>query len=264
MAAARRKSEYTRDEPIAELTSGQLVAGICLLLVIVLLVFLLGIVVGNLDSTLQPDTAVAAQEPGAAETRPRPEGGVQTSPNPRTLPGTARSAAESSAAGTRTVEMAPPVRRTETPAQTPPPPPADNELAMMEAQRRAAEDAEPVALPPGPPPATTPLARAEPPRVDPPPAQPEPAPAAAPAAAPTGDIWSVQLVAYGVENRAIAEENQQRLKRNAGIDAELVPSADGKFLRLMIGAFNTREEADTLQEELRQRPGLADCIVRKR
>jgi len=123
--------------------------------------------------------------------------------------------------------------------------------------------------------AEIPAAKAQPPASSipstekkPSPALPAPATAPAPSAstgsARSGKRFTVQVVAYDVKNREQAENYKKLLEANSDLRAEIVPSEDGKYMRVFIGDYATREEANKARQDLQKRAGFKECFVKER
>ena len=237
------KSVLDRELHTAEFTSGQLVIAICGLLIAALLCFLLGVLVGRYERNTE-DRMLVQQ---IADESATPDLAQQT---PKTVPAPAPAPAPTSA---------PPPARPQTPPPAPPTPPAEppaRETAPAESvpapQAQPREEEPPILIAPLPDP---------PARPTPPPAPAAPPPAPRPEPTPSaGPRYGIQVAAFG--DAANAQRALQRLKENAELEADLVQS--GQWVRIVVGNYARREDADRALEQLRQRAGFRDSYVVER
>jgi hypothetical protein len=296
----RSRSTRNGDKLTAEFTSGQLVIGIVCALFFCVACFMLGILVGKLDPSLQPGetaltaansptpSATAVTPPAAtastAATAPSTKTAVGVQQSPRTdglrphstqpakstelppLPGAApvKIAKETPGATTRTRLDLPAGQATPPPATVAAPAAVPAAPGAAPAPAPAAPAATPPPAPLEPPAPATPVAMQA---VDPPdaPATPAPAPAAAPAAppaAPAKGSFAIQVASLMGANRdAGAAEFQKKFKKDTGLDCQAVPSANGG-LRLMITGFASKEAANAANAEMKKkRPDLSGAFV---
>jgi cell division septation protein DedD len=73
-------------------------------------------------------------------------------------------------------------------------------------------------------------------------------------------LFAVQVAA--VRNAAAADQSMQALKR-AGYEPRVTRDTDG-FLKVRVGRFKTRTEAQRLASEIRQKAGLTPFVVEER
>ena len=76
--------------------------------------------------------------------------------------------------------------------------------------------------------------------------------------------YSVQIVAFSAGERLAAEQYKARLEANTDLEADLVTSEDGKYVRVLVGRYPDKASAAKARDELRKRKGFADCFVRRR
>jgi len=77
--------------------------------------------------------------------------------------------------------------------------------------------------------------------------------------------YVIQVAAFfGAEKNRLAEAVRKRLKENANLDSQIVPSEDGKAVRVVMGGYPDRESAQKACSELKKREGFADSFVRRR
>lgn len=278
---ARGKSVLDQDTHVAELTSFQLIVGICLALVVCLACFLLGIVVGRLESgtsiassvTEVVDRVTGRSSGTEGSAGPAATAASTTNPagkGPRTTIVQAPSPDAAPAAAPATPAPAPaPAQPTATPSPVSPTP--ASEPVASAAAPRVQQTALPAgtAAPARPEvrePSDTVVAAAETaaPRSTASPADTATKPAAEPktATAAKAGGFTVQVVAYESKNRGRAEEYKRLLEKNSDLKAQLVPSEDGKFVRVYVGRYATRAEAQKACEELRKRAGFQGCFVK--
>lgn len=268
-SASRRQIEFT---------PGQMLIAICTFIAFGLVCFMLGILVTRLDSTLAPiedepteQTAAApilnrepqAQPAPAAPDVPRPQ---QSSPTPpENLRDQVASRNETPAPGQpRTVAPPPATRRPAPPTQ--PAPPTTPPPALPEAPPPPQPPAEPIEEPIAEDPAATPPPEA-PPAADTPrvlenvePLTPEPP--APPAEPRTGTAaFGVQIASVSIDRRDQAQRALSDAERRVGQSGRLVPTADGRMLRIIVGDFSDRAEATRLMESMRNESQFESCFV---
>lgn len=75
--------------------------------------------------------------------------------------------------------------------------------------------------------------------------------------------FGIQLAAFsGSDRRARAESLQRRIGEQLNLDAEIIPSDDDMFHRVVVVGFSDREAANVACSELRSKPGLSEAFVR--
>ena len=243
------------------------------ILILIMLFFILGVLVGRYDRTIEPraeevDIEMPDQRVAA---RPVQGEGVQTSPRlpVRTSSGTETTPGEPRYVKVPSYEVAAPEDGTQTTAASATPPPSVTPQIQQPAE----------SVVPTQPPSVSPATQSPPPTQ---PAQPvTPAPAPPPATAPpvqqpvsTGQNsgssasglpnYGVQLRSFGAENRRQAEAFQLELSSQHGIKADLVASPDGKYLRAIVGSYPDRDSADASRIELSKIKEFADAFVQVR
>ncbi len=275
----KTRSVLDNERYTADFTSGQLVIAICGLLLAALLCFLLGVSVGRYERGVERSRIAAVAEdvlPEASESAPAAVPSAPRVPEPAAKP----AVPAASPAKPSTVPVAVPVAVPVTPPPAakpepvPTPTPAPNPVPAAVPPVAAPEPtpepattvAEPVPVPTAvdepeihiaPLPDQTGLPAATPPTPAPtPPAATSPAPAPAPAAA-GATRYGIQLAAFGdIEN---ARKARERLLANTELEADLVEA--GKWIRVIIGDYKERKDAEAACAELKQRPGFRDCYV---
>jgi hypothetical protein len=298
MQSARRgKSLIEADRHSLEFTSGQLIIAICGLLLLWLAGFLMGVVAGRFEGSKVADLAEKAEAVAAsalkeasapAEERAAEEEASRTAaaksestkkrvpaPPPARKTGTETVVAKAPAERTSSASFVDRDRPSPAATRTPTEP-----TPLPEAAPSVTASVAPVAPTPAPTPAPAPAATVTPlPPVTPPDEDaPQAALAAAKAPAPEAEKkpeadkpasegkgnFTIQLISYRVSNRDMAEAYVKRLKENAGVDAEVIKSRDGKHLNVVYGRFADRAAAEAAQAKLKKKPEFAECIIRQR
>ncbi|MBI5091064.1 MAG: SPOR domain-containing protein [Candidatus Hydrogenedentes bacterium] len=293
-----------QEKHVIEYTSGQLIFAICIALVVALLCFLGGMIAKPQTQTASappadtPKAAAPAQKTtaapaiGAKEAGARKEG-QQTLPKPSVLssvkPNTSKPAASPSEGGPRAVELPPldanpaskatpaapaPKSAAEPPKTVPPAPaaaaPASPAPPTQSEKTKATESQKKEVASQPPDKAQSPIAQAK--EDTPAPKSPEKtvAPSAAgksPAAATESTAatgYTIQLVAFSPAEAAKAEDYKSRLEKNTDLRPEVIKSTDGKYVRVVTGAYPDRATAEKAREALAKRAEFAKCFVRKR
>ncbi|HOS03022.1 MAG TPA: SPOR domain-containing protein [Candidatus Hydrogenedentes bacterium] len=286
---ARNRSVLDQDVHVTELTSFQLIIGICIALIVCLVCFLLGVVVGRSENSLHIGASLLAPNapaessgtngnnapPASSVASTVPATGQQTWPQVPTSP-LVKSQAPADAVPRSTSLPAPPPRgATARDVPIPMAPPAPSPAASGMPETALKTTTQPIVTMPESTTAEIPAAKAQPPASSipstekkPSPALPAPATAPAPSAstgsARSGKRFTVQVVAYDVKNREQAENYKKLLEANSDLRAEIVPSEDGKYMRVFIGDYATREEANKARQDLQKRAGFKECFVKER
>ena len=325
-----------RNIEIPELTTGQQIGAIVALLVVGLICFALGILVGNKQPRPYPTPQAMAQEREAGLTAkepvspppsprgevrrtaaPLPQEGIQKSPRPvamnvskpaKTAVPAAEGGRKPAPAPGRATERPAPPKKAATPVPEPvkaPEPPSTPPASSTGAEEVALAPESPAA---GTPPsqsakptapasdtadaaapgatANTPMSPKTPtaPKAPDAPSRPNevaavtsapvvtaPAPqlaeseAVSPVLAATGGPFVIQLHSFSGPNREQAAQKAQDPLLEAGFPVELIPSADGKYVRVVIGGYPDKKTAEAARKELAARPDIPDdCWVRKR
>lgn len=331
---SKAKSQSTPAKLTSEFTSGQLIVAICMFLILALICFSLGVLVGRYEGRHEANPIRSAQVRAPEPATPMPPGprtleqpgrqeGVQTSPRmlpgaqpqkppmpgfpsspgmqgpPKTEPNVSELPAPQAkpvppSAPTPPVEPSPAtsgagaVTPPATPAttQTPPAPqppaadaPTEKNVAKPEDKTVAPEPTTPVATPPIATPAVATPPVAMPPAATPPvqplpgasaspsmiPAEAKNTPAAPAAAAPGKGTYAIQVASFsGAKRKENAEQYRKRLTSNAGLESDLLPSEDGKMLRVLVGAYPDKATAVKACGELKKRAGFSDSFVKRR
>lgn len=270
MSTRRPKSVLDQDRYTAELSTGQLVIGVCILLMFGLGCFLLGVLIGKFDPTLQPDSVQRADNP-RVETSP-PE--IKVSELPPSPAATTTSPAsepvlppEMRAPANMIKEDPAPAPATTSPstgAAEPPPPPAETTpLATSAAAPQEPSVSESVA------------AAAERNRIAPPTAQPQavetkpadtpPAPVATSTPAPAESTATLMpWKGYGVQIVAVAKDRAEGVRKDleskSSYKARVLPHARNDLYRVVVGPYADQPAATRARDDLRAR-GFRDAFV---
>lgn len=288
-----------------ELTSYQLVIGICLALAVAVVLFVCGYILGSWRSSDMGSVAkVDRKEPAPSVTTERPfqrdsekanrkpagdatqKEGTQVSPRPPKveLP-TAKPPSKKPADGSDVQADKPvaivPAPASPAPASATPPEPSPAEPAApgpapeaAASQPAAASPAKPLGpeedvpvLPDSLPtavPAPVPLPVASTPAQPPPAEPPLPVPAPATETPQLTGGFAIQIAAYSGANRQkLAEAYARQLAASdSTLKTALMPSEDGKAVRVLIGPFADRPSAEARCRELRKRATFKDCFVK--
>jgi hypothetical protein len=258
MSTRRPKSVLDQDRYTAELSTGQLVIGVCILLMFGLGCFLLGVLIGKFDPTLENGiarTETSDQPKGRAPEVKIAEPAVSYSSPP---------ASSATAEPVQPPEMRAPARilaSDSTPATSagPPPAPAVETAApaVGESVQAAAEHNR--VAPPGAQPQAVSASSATPVQ-EPPPASSAPAdkplpPAIAPSEAWTG--YGVQVVAVA---RYRADAALKNLQAKSSYKGRVLAHASGNLFRVVVGPFGDQAAALKARDDLRAR-GYQDAFV---
>ena len=256
-----RKSNTAADHEhyTAELSTGQLVIGMSIMLMIGLACFLMGVVVGKFDPSLNPELAQQAQPvqtraqaalPPARQFSPptdpiEPVARSQNTPAPELrVPRTTEQA--KAPAVTTTPKETVQVKETPPPTQTKPSTPISQ-----------AEPKDSVETPEKSASASIPEIDASKTLVNPPkpkPTTPEISPAGPPRSA-------VQIMAFRTRQRA--ELVKRDVETRSSYSAKIVSSASGRLFKVVVGSYADRESAVKARDDLKQNFGFTDCFVTK-
>ncbi len=251
----RNRGVFDQDTHTLEFSPGQLVLAICTVLLLGLVCFLAGVVVGRYDDSYTnaslfmrdttaeqgDDTQVAGRaEPDEDTAVRQPVGeGRQVSPRPI---------------------IEPPETRPQAPVRDPFRPPSGNEMNARDEEpaRDEAEDApEPPEEPDGP---------GEDEEFDFQPLSPRDDLSLGEARelAREGGPYTIQVISYTAGDRSMAEAYAEGITEETGLEPTLSLSEDGAFLRVFVGAFPDQEMARTAMERLQEMEKFEDSFVRRR
>ena len=245
----RSKAAPAQDRYTAELSSGQLVIGMSIFLTACLASFLMGIVVGKGDPSLNnPDIAlesvpaldsappsmprtVAAVEPAKTRTEPPPEMRVPR----RTEQGAAAGGASPSSSEDQARASRPAaVKRSLTSK------PNDDPILISGAPAEAVDE------------------KAEKAEV----ATASPATERIQTGAALRTRYGVQVAAFQTQQRA--EASKRDLEAKSSYKADLVRSSSGRLVKVVVGSYADRQSVDKVRNDLIQNYGYADCFVTTR
>jgi len=185
--------------------------------------------------------------PPAPETQPAPD------PQPATT--TPAVAASSPASPSPVTSVAPPATETSpTPASSP-----TTTTAPSPSPDKATTDSKPEDIP-----LLTPITPDEPP-IKKLPMEPESQTAVAkpPMPASTTGRYGIQLAAFTESDRRTrAETLQQKLKKDAGIQAQILNSEDGNVYRVIVGGFPDKESAAKALSDVRAKTGFPEAFIK--
>ena len=244
----RSKAVPAQDRYAAELSAGQLVIGMSILLMICLASFLMGVVVGKFDPSLNPDIAleslpvlesappsmrqsVAAVQPGKARREPPPEMRVPKR--------TQQDAAAGGASPSRSEDQAQAKASGPSAIRKPDTSNPEEDLVLISGTPAEAVDEKPEGVE-----ATT-----QPPA----PERKQTAPMV------VRTRYGVQVAAFQSEQRAKVEKSN--LEAKTLYRADLVRSSSGRLVKVVVGSYADRQSVDEVQNDLKQNYGYADCFV---
>ncbi len=276
VSSRRSKSAVERDRYTAELSTGQLVIGVCILLMFGLGCFLLGVLIGKFDPTLRdetlaglpdaaggPDARAVAPPPSTAERPPvRPaDNGLRPEDRPPpnmvepSAPKPQDAAADATGSGAAAV---PPASSTvedlpDAGAVTPSAsagdrvvvvtPPAPLPEPAKSAETKPA-DAAPAEIKPEPP-------KANPPKTDPP--------------KPTVVASKSPKLQYGVQIIAVARPRAEGVKRDiearSPYKATIIPIDGDRLCKVVVGRFDDKAGAERTRDELKSKYTFRDAFV---
>ena len=243
----RSKTVPAQDRYTAELSAGQLVIGMSILLMICLASFLMGVVVGKFDPSLNPEIAleslpvleaapaarsvqqnIAAAEPSANARKEPP-------PEMRVPKRTERDAAAGGASPSRSEDQAK----------------ASGAAAVKPLDTSKPKD-EPVLASGAPAEALDEKAvRAE---------------AGTPERTQTAAVlrtrYGVQVAAFQTRQRA--EVVKRDLEAKSSYQVSLVLSSSGRLVKVVVGSYADRQSVNKVRDDLKQNFGYADCFVTTR
>ena len=291
----KSKSFFEQDKYTAELTSGQLVIGVTILLVFGLVCFMLGVIVGKFQPTTpqvagQPPQQQVAQQPvpqqqqtappqmdvpaAASPAEREPErlstGPVAVSPGPsvnQRQQAPAQAPSEQSVDQPRIVPFPEPDEETIAPLPTVDDaapieiqPPVQSGAESEPEEERAVTLDEPLQVAEAEPVEEAPFeetAADTPPADEPPALEPEEPTVQAPPTA--GGIYTVQVAA--LSNRARAENLQRQIESNTDYEVMLTPSPNGTLVMVQVGRYADRASAGRVRAEMRERYGYSDSFI---
>ncbi len=255
MAATKRKTKSASrgEKYTAELSSGQLVIGVGILLVFGLACFLLGVLIGKFDPTLQENmanndgrTSLAAAPGESSSAASQPE---VPAIKRKELPPEMR-------VPTKTAVPAPKKDATSKPAET-------SNTIPESARKKTEKSAVPKPTPAKKPAAATPAPTPVKPTATASqslPKQPIPTP---PKTTPQPkNEWYIQIAAFKI--RSNAEKERQRLQRKVPYSVSLLSIPNNNYVKVIIDDFPSRAAAQKVKKELLSQYGLKDALIKKK
>lgn len=251
----KSKSVSDHDRYTAELSTGQLVIGVCILLMLMLGCFLMGIVIGRFEPT--PYTTAALEGPGVE---------AAVTPAPTQAPRETATPQETIAARTATRTSSPPPEmrvplrtlgksEAKTSKKTDMP-----KTEARSAQKTPAVSSEPPTISQEELPKPTQVAKSTPAKAAPVPEKTAEATQTAKTDAKTR--YGVQIASLG--NRQRAEALKRDLEAKSSYRADVIAVDGGKILRVLVGSYADHETASHVRDTLRDEYGMKDCFVTAR
>ena len=88
-------------------------------------------------------------------------------------------------------------------------------------------------------------------------------PAAPAAAAPVSGKFVIQLVSFrGEDRRTSAEALKERVKKNSGLNAEVIPSPDDTNYRVVVVGYPDKQSAEKALGDVRTKTGFKDAFIK--
>jgi len=252
MAASKRKTKAAtrNDKYTAELSSGQLVIGVGILLVFGLACFLLGVLIGKFDPTLQQEMA-NSREPDIRTTQPSEKSALESTPQEPEV--TRKELPPEMRVPTKKI---PAVKKKSTPTKT------STTIPNSARKKVAASPASPA---PKKPPTHAPEEEEAPSKPikaasESLPNEPIPAPPKS-VAKPTMD-WYIQIGAFKIKTNA--EKERVRLQSKLPYSLSLLSIPNNNYVKVIIGEFPTRDAAEKVKKELLTQYGFKEALIKKR
>jgi outer membrane biosynthesis protein TonB len=259
----KSKSIFEQNRYSAELSTSQLVTGVCILLMFGLACFLLGVLIGRVDhsnarmaaNNPTVDEEPLTDEPVKTSYRPADAESNQPPPELRIPPQTAK---------TETKPPAPePEKIEEAKARKPEPVSIDNPPAP-EAKSEDLPATESAKQEPAPEPKTEPKS------------EPAPAPGKVAVATPEPKLPTPKQPAnvlpkeldthYGIQigfftNRASADKVKATLESKSSYTVQVITTAGKKGYNVVVGDYADRQTSDRARDDLRKNYGYKDCFT---
>ena len=251
-ASSRRpKSALDRDRYTAELSTMQLVIGVCILLMFGLGCFLLGVLIGKFDPSLRDQMAEVT--PQSSPAIPPPSNSVPPATNrPPARP--VESALPPEIRPPQNLVEQPPSTDLTPDATTPAASPPNTQPSASTTDGAKTQEGTPATAAPEP---VTPEPATQPPateRPTPPPVQ------AAPAAVQTSaqGIYGVQIIAVA---RPRAESVKRDIEAKSSYKAEIISIDADRLCKVVVGRFQDERSALVARDELRSKYEFRDAYV---
>lgn len=241
----KSRSPLDQDRYTAELSTGQLVIGVCILLMFGLACFLMGVLIGKFDPELRPDTMMATPdrvetshpaEPPISETMAKTISATDTTQSPKAPPPEMRVPQQSLQRNPPPSDPAPTVRE---PNKTTP-----------VAKRIEPPTKSTVEVP------DTPKPKSTSPTVIP--GRETPVKAATTASATAPKRFAVQIAAF--QTRSRAEVVKSELESKSAYRSEIQTSDSGHHV-VVVGSYAETASATKVRDDLRDHYGYSDCFV---
>lgn len=263
-ASPKSKTLLEKEKYTAELSSRQLVIGVCILIAFGLACFMLGVIVGRFEP-LEPQLTAENERTRTFVTTSNinPGKDLETNTEPvvkkpvgnKTGPPSNRR--ESVRVGPDAVSAArqprPPSRiekplvsksAAESTPKTPPTPVAETPTATPKKSELPSKDPRKIA------------------RAERTPTEPKESTSSPPSARDvTADVWTVQIGVFGI--RKNAAQIKARIDAKTSYTAELVDSADRKSVTVIVGKYASLAEAVKARDQLSKKYGYTDSFPRK-
>lgn len=243
----RKSSVLDRDKRTVEFTPAQFLGAIVTLVCFGLVCFVLGIIVNRVDMARRASNVAQVQESAAqaqGEGIQRQASSTAVTPTESDEP--KKEDVKKESYRTISVPEGPSQSRTQAVKEDKPKEEVQVAAADIEPPTKAVEPITPEKKPADTPKETAPVK-----------------PAAETAKAPATGAWTIQVAAYAANNRTRAESFIKDIEKGTGITPRLVASSDGKWIRVWIGEFGDKAEAEAMRKELASNPTLKDCIVKQ-
>ncbi|MFP4172757.1 MAG: SPOR domain-containing protein [Candidatus Hydrogenedentota bacterium] len=79
-----------------------------------------------------------------------------------------------------------------------------------------------------------------------------------------GGPYTIQVISYTAGDRALAEDYAEGIEEETGHEPTLAVSEDGAYIRVLIGAFPDQETARAVMQQLRELEKFEESFVRRR
>ncbi|MBX7258957.1 MAG: SPOR domain-containing protein [Candidatus Hydrogenedentes bacterium] len=73
--------------------------------------------------------------------------------------------------------------------------------------------------------------------------------------------YTVQIASFEAAKRSVVDEYVARIKNKSDFDVRVIPSKDGSRLRICIGQYSNKKDADKARDELRSVKEFKECWV---
>ena len=246
----KSKTRADHDRYRAELSAGQLVIGMSILLMICLASFLMGVVVGKFDPSLNPEVALESRP--IQEVAPAPSAGDQT-PSPVRTATQTRKAPPPELRTPRTTENA---QTSGGKQASKPKEPKDSAVTSAKAQPAEAKPKTEADKPSRPDPEPEKVARSDAADAT---SQPISEPEKSQATPLLRTRYGAQVAAFTTRKRA--EVVKRDVETRSAYKAEIVLSSSGRLFKVVVGSYAEYQSASTVRDDLKRHFGFSDCFV---